>query len=113
VSSKPWVLTRQAEETLQDIADWTFATFGPRQAQIYGEELITRCNGLAKGHLPSRSCRTLVDPDLPEDLRYLRAGQHFIVFVEAQDQLIIVDFLHVRSDLPRRLAALGEPGEET
>jgi len=44
---------------------------------------------------------------LPEDLRFTRAGQHFIVFVEMPDQVIVVDVLHSRSDLPRRLAALG------
>ncbi|MFY1709097.1 type II toxin-antitoxin system RelE/ParE family toxin [Tritonibacter scottomollicae] len=108
MTSKPWVLTRQAEDSLQDIADWTFATFGPRQAQVYGEELIDRCTGLAQGHVPSRPCRALVAPDLPDDLRYVRAGQHYVVFIDGPDQLIVIDFLHVRCDLPRRLAALGE-----
>ena len=30
--AKPWVLTRQAEATLKDIAVWTVETFGKQQA---------------------------------------------------------------------------------
>ena len=41
--------------------------------------------------------------------RFARAGQHFVVFVEDTEQVIIVDFLHSRADLPRRLANLPLP----
>ena len=54
----------------------------------------------------SQDCRRLIDPGLPEDLRFVRAGQHFVVFIEDSWQVIIIDFLHSRSDLPRRLANL-------
>lgn len=64
---------------------------------------------IAAGTAMSQDCRRLINPDLPEDLRFTRAGQHFVIFVEDADQVIIVDFLHGRSDLPRRLAALTEP----
>jgi len=50
----------------------------------------------------------LVDPSLPENLRYARSGQHYVVFIAGPDRMIVVDFLHVRMDLPARLAALGE-----
>ena len=106
---KPWRLTRQAERSLVEIARWTFQTFGPRQAEAYEADLITRCAAIAAGGAPSQDCRRLIDPDLAEDLRFTRAGQHFIVFVEMADQVVIVDVLHSRSDLPRRLAALGDP----
>ena len=72
-------------------------------------DLIARCVALAAGEAPSQDCRRLIDPDLIDDLRFTRVGQHFIVFVEMADQVIIVDVLHSRSDLPRRLAALGDP----
>jgi plasmid stabilization system protein ParE len=42
-------------------------------------------------------------------LRFTRAGQHFIVFVDLPEQMIVIDVLHSRSDLPRRLAALSLP----
>lgn len=106
---KPWRLTRQAERSLVEIARWTFQTFRPRQAEAYEADLIACCAAIAAGEAQSQDCRRLVDPDLAEDLRFTRAGQHFIVFVDMPDQVIIVDVLHSWSDLPRRLAALGDP----
>lgn len=106
---KPWRLTRQAEASLVEIARWTHETFGPKQATAYEDDLIARCVAIAAGTAMSQDCRRLIDPDLPEDLRFARAGQHFVIFVEDTEQVIIIDFLHARSDLPRRLAALGEP----
>ena len=41
--AKPWVLTRQAEAALKDIAVWTVETFGRRQADAYAEDLIEKC----------------------------------------------------------------------
>ena len=54
----------------------------------------------------SQGCRQLIDPDQPDDLRFTRAGQHSMVFIEDAAQVIIVDFLHARSDLPGKIAAL-------
>ena len=105
---KPWRLTRQAEASLADIALWTIKTFGARQAEAYEEDLIARCRAIANGTAQSQSCRHIIDPDLPEDLRFARAGQHFIVFIESANAVVIVDFLHGRSDLPARLARLSE-----
>ena len=108
--SGPWHLTRQAEASLTDIACWTHETFGPGRAAVYEEELIARCVDIAEGTAISRECRQLIHPDLSENLRFTRSDQHFIVFVESPDSVIIVDFLHSRTDLPRRLAALPDPG---
>lgn len=88
------------------IADWTLDTFGPRQAAAYEEDLIARCRDIATGTAPSQDCRRIIDPDLPEDLRFTRCGQHFVIFVEDAAQVIVVEFLHARADLPRRLATL-------
>ena len=109
---KPWRLTRQAEASLLDIALWTIETFGPRQAQAYEEDLIARCSGIASGQVASQSCRAIIDPDLKEDLRFTRYGQHFIVFVEDDASVIIVDFLHSRSDLPVKLAIIAKQRPE-
>ncbi|MCO6362513.1 type II toxin-antitoxin system RelE/ParE family toxin [Paracoccus sp. 08] len=106
---KPWRLTRQAEASMIEIAHWTIDTFGPRQAAAYEDDLIATCRGIAAGTALSQDCRRLVDPDLAENLRFTRAGQHFVVFIEDADQVIIVDFLHSRADLPRRLANLPLP----
>lgn len=105
---KPWRLTRQAEGSLIEIARWTNETFSPRQAAAYEEDLIARFKEIAEGAALSQDCRRIIDPDLPEDLRFARCGQHFIIFVEDAEQVVVVDFMHTRSDLPRRLAALTE-----
>jgi toxin ParE1/3/4 len=104
---KPWRLTHAAERSLIDIAIWTLETFGPRQAAAYEEDLIAACRRIAAGIAQSQDCRRIIDPDLPEDLRFARAGQHFVVFVENAEQVIIIDFLHSRSDLPRHLTNLS------
>lgn len=104
---KPWRLTHAAERSLIDIAIWTVETFGPRQAAAYEEDLIAACRRIAAGTAQFQDCRRIIDPDLHEDLRFARAGQHFVVFVEDAEQVIIIDFLHSRSDLPRHLANLS------
>ena len=108
--SRPWKLTRQAETSLLEIALWTMETFGPRQAAAYEEDLIARCLEIASGIAVTQGCRQLIDQDLPEDLKFARSGQHFIVFIEDAALVIIVDFLHSRSDLPGKLAALAGRG---
>ena len=105
---KPWRLTKGAEASLIDIALWTIETFGPRQAAAYEDDLIATCREIAAGTAVSQDCRRIIDANLPEDLRFARAGQHFVVFVEDAEQVIIIEFLHSRSDLPRRLAALSQ-----
>lgn len=102
--SRPFRLTRRAEDSLIDIARWTLETFGPRQAELYEAELIERCRSVADGRAHSRSCAVLVEG--AEDLRYLRAGEHFLVFLDRTEEIIIVDILHSRSDLPRHIARL-------
>lgn len=103
---KAWRLTRGAEASLAEIAAWTIETFGPRQAATYEEDLIAACNGIAAGSAMSYDCRRLVDGAAGENLRFVRAGQHFVIYLDQEDQIIVIDFLHVRSDLPRRLADL-------
>jgi plasmid stabilization system protein ParE len=97
-------LTRRAEESLVEIARWTIETFGPRQAEIYEAELLARCEAIVTGKAHSRSCSILVDG--AEDLRYVRAGEHFLVFMERPEEVIVVDVFHSRSDLPGHVEGL-------
>lgn len=103
---KAWRLTRQAEVSVAEIARWTFETFGPRQAAAYEEDLIARCVEIASGTALSRPCGHLADVSETEDLRYAHIGEHYVIFVEDEERVVIIDFLHARSDLPRRLAGL-------
>ncbi len=103
--SRTFRLTRRAEESLIEIARWTIERFELRQADIYEAELLARCEAIMKCQAHSRSCSILVDD--AENLRYLRAGEHFLVFLDRPEEVIIVDILHSRSDLPRHIAALS------
>lgn len=103
--SRCFRLTRRAEDSLFRIAQWTHDRFGPRQAEIYEAELIARCNAIVTGDAHSRSCAQLVED--AANLRFIRAGEHFVVFLDQPEDVIIVDILHGRSDLPRHIAALA------
>ena len=102
--SRSFRLTRRAEESLIEIALWTIESFGQGQADIYEAELLSRCDAIVNGQAHSRSCSILIDD--AEDLRYSRAGEHFLVFLDRPEEVIVVDILHSRSDLPRHIAAL-------
>ncbi|KMK63924.1 type II toxin-antitoxin system RelE/ParE family toxin [Puniceibacterium sp. IMCC21224] len=98
-------LTRRAEASLVEIAKWTIEQFGLKQAELYENEVLTRCQAILNGQAHSRSCAVLVDD--AADLRFARAGEHFLLFLDQPDEVIIVDILHSRSDLPRHVAALA------
>jgi len=102
--SRTFRLTRRAEASLTKIARWTIENFGLRQAELYEAELLNRCKEILNGQAHIRSCAILVDD--ADDLRFVRAGEHFLVFLDQPDEVVIVDILHSRSDLPRHLAAL-------
>lgn len=110
MTAKPWRLTRAAEAALTGIARWTYDSFGPRQAAAYEQDLIAQCHAIATGSAPSQSCRRLIDPDLPEGLQFSRCGQHFIIYIEDTEQVIIVDVLHSRTNLAGRLANVDLAG---
>lgn len=97
-------LTRRAEASLVEIAIWTIENFGLKQAELYESELLNRCDAILNGQAHSRSCAVLVDG--ADDLRFVRAGEHFLVFLDWPNEVVIVDILHSRSDLPRHVAAL-------
>ena len=103
-------LTRRAEASLVEIAKWTIEKFGIRQAELYENEVLTRCQAILNGQAHSRSCAVLIDD--AADLRFARAGEHFLVFLDQPDEVIIVDILHSRSDLPRHIAALTALGRK-
>ena len=98
-------LTRRAEASLVEIAKWTIEPFGLKQAELYENEVLTRCQAILNGQAHSRSCAVLIDD--PADLRFAKAGEHFLIFLDQPDAVIIVDVLHSRSDLPRHVAALA------
>ena len=41
-------------------------------------------------------------------LSYVRAGEHFLVYVDSEEAVVVVEVLHSRSDLPGRIARLTD-----
>lgn len=59
LTAAPWVVMRQAEAALKDIASWTVETFAKRQAETYAEDLIEECQAFVDNTPPSCDCRRL------------------------------------------------------
>tara|TARA_B110000208_G_scaffold174085_1_gene218488 strand:+ start:636 stop:803 length:168 start_codon:yes stop_codon:yes gene_type:complete len=53
---KGWQLTPQAEQSLMEIAQWTFDTFGPRQADAYELDILDRLDAITDGVAHSQGC---------------------------------------------------------
>ena len=104
--NRRWRLTPRAEDALFAIALWTIDRFGQAQADAYEAEIIGRCEALARGDLLGQDCSALAGEEA-EGLRFVRAGRHFVVYVEIDDEVVVVDVVHGRADLPSRLRALG------
>lgn len=109
--TRPWRLTRQAETSLIGIARWTFDNFGPRQADIYENELLARCEAIADGTAFRQSCSVFFPGNADTELWFARAGGHFIIYVEDAEAVTIIDFLHSRSHLPQKVADLAATQE--
>lgn len=102
--SKTWRLTQQAEQSLLEIALWTFETFGPRQADAYEQDILTKMDDITAGIAHSQSCTVLLGSDISEDVRFGRVGSHYLIYVELAERFILLDVLHQSVDLTRRLA---------
>ena len=86
-----------------EIGDWTKDHFGDQQADAYLEVLIAQCKAVAGGTAHVQSCGLLIGADLQDDLRFTRAGQHYVVFIETAAWVSIVDFVHQREDLAGKM----------
>jgi toxin ParE1/3/4 len=105
---KPWRLTRRAESSLVEIFAWTLDRFGERQAIAYRDTLIERIDAIAAGQPPHpRPCGLLTGKNPgAKDLVYYREGGHYIVMRDSEEALIVLEFFHQATDLPRHLEAL-------
>ena len=105
--------TTKAEQRLEEISDWTFERFGPRQADIYEQELISKCLAIASGMAVTQSCSILTPANLSPPLRFGRSGKHLIIYLEHRDKCVIIDLMHSSSNLAtgiERLARLTTAG---
>ena len=101
-------LTLRAEARLAEIAAWTFDRFGPAQASAYEAELLRRIDALTRAEAVSRPCAALLPGSAgARDLRYIRAGRHYLIFVERAEAIVILDFVHASRNLEKVLADLA------
>jgi len=105
--NKSWRVTHQAEQSLIDIALWTVETFGPRQADAYEQDIITKLDDIASGVAHTQSCSVLIDSELTDDIQFTRVGGHYLIFTEQSDSFVLLDLLHQSVDLPRHLARVA------
>ncbi len=55
-----------------------------------------------------KSCRDVFVPELRDDLRFTRCGQHYILFLDRQREVAVVDIIHQRRDLPGLIAGIAK-----
>ena len=81
------------------------ADSGQAQADIYETELIGALRGAGAGR-PRRAGLLGAGRARADGLRFIRAGRHFVVYIEIGEEMVVLDVVHGRADLPRRLKAL-------
>jgi toxin ParE1/3/4 len=106
-------LAAQAELDFSEIITWTLENFGDQQAETYAETLTLAIAALHDG--PEQLGAKARD-DIQAGIRTLhvarhgRAGRHFVVFTQANDQHIdVLRVLHDSMDLARHIPAVNEP----
>ncbi len=105
--TRPVRLEPQANARLDEILDWTFERFGPRQADRYRAKLADAFDRLGEGTLRGRSARAEWGDGVREGLLFVRVERHVVLFVEEPEEVVVVDVLHGAMDLPGRVGDGG------
>jgi toxin ParE1/3/4 len=93
----------RAAVSFRAISEYSRKTFGARRGRAYMTTVLNTCADIGRGSAVTYSCRDAFAPDLREELRFARAGRHFVIFVETPTDILIVDFLHQSADIARHL----------
>ena len=99
MTARGYQLSTRAARSFREIGIYTRDRHGREQMRFYLDGLLFRCKAIAAGQVHHQSCRTRFADDLREDLRFARAGQHFVIFIETEAEVLIVDFLHQSADI--------------
>lgn len=87
-------LTSRAVADLREIARYTEQTWGPAQAERYGEELDLALQQLSLASGAGRK-RDAIAPGL----RSFPVAQHIAFFIQRRDKVIILRILHPRMNV--------------
>ena len=106
---KTWRLTKAAEASLAEIAEYSAREFGEARASAYCEALLARLDAIAAGAPPHpRDCSVLMaGVSTAAGLSYFREGGHFIILRIKDDRIDVLEFLHERSNLPFHIGRLS------
>ena len=89
-----YFLSRDADEDLQNIFNYTQGSWGEAQATTYMHELFARFDLIARTPAIGR-----VRPELGEDIRSFPYGQHVVFFTVWQGEIAILRVLHGSRDV--------------
>ena len=91
-------LSKKARQDLDEIADYTYETFGERQADKYGEELLNALTLLSERPRMGKSTNGLTS-----NLRSFPFQAHIIYYGVAEEGIYVVRILHSAQDPARHL----------
>jgi len=91
-------LSEKASYDLDDIADYTFETFGERQADKYSRELMNAFSMLAGRPFMGKTAS-----ELAPELRSHPFQAHVIYYVPETDGVFVIRVLHHSRDAKRHL----------
>lgn len=97
---KPFCISVSAEKDLKQIWRYTAQHYGRLQADLYTNVLLLGCQKIAQQPLVFRSLRLA-----NQDFRVYRYKNHYILYLVADDKVVIVAFFHERMDIMVRLRA--------
>ena len=103
--SERYRLSAAAEQSLDDIFNYTFDRWGEDQARRYIHELFAMFQSIADGTEPGR----LIQAEYGVQGRYARCGRHFVYWTTHSDgRVAIAEVLHERMNIGDRLAGSAE-----
>ena len=94
---KPFKLTRFAESDLSNIWNYTYKTWGKKQADFYMDTLEKACTNIVNNHSISKSYL-----NIHPLLQYTLCEHHYIFYLDSNVPIIIA-VLHGRMDMINRL----------
>jgi toxin ParE1/3/4 len=98
---KPVRRSAEADAALEDIAAYTLAQWGERQAQAYLSALFAAFARIGQNPGIGRRRR-----DLPAPFRALAVGRHVVIYRERRHSVDILTVLHDAMDVASRVDAL-------
>ncbi len=111
--SRTYRLTVTARETLVEISQWTYETFGPRQQEHYLDLMLSRFAAIANGHVHALPASKFTGRNKDIKVLCATAGQHIVLFIEGDNQIEIIDLFHSRSNLKARISKLLDQKRES